>query len=67
MNLSALNSGVNLPLLAYGDACGCSEYKFSGSSGEELIWINSIYFFYFCVGFKKILDKIFSENYREQR
>ena len=62
-NLSALNSGVNLPLLAYGDVCGYSEYKFTGSSDKELIWINSIYdFFYFCVGFgckKKFRHNIF--------
>ena len=50
-NLSALNTGVNLPLLAYGDACGYSDYKFTGTSDKELVWINSIYdFLYFFVG-----------------
>ena len=50
-NLSALNTGVNLPLLAYGDACGYSDYKFTGTSNKELVWINSIYdFLYFFVG-----------------
>lgn len=50
-NLSALKSGVNLPLLAYGDACGFSAYEFTGSTDAELIWVNSIYdFLYFCLG-----------------
>lgn len=51
-NLSALNSGINLPLLAYGEACGASDYEFSGTTDAGLVWINSIYdFMYFCVGF----------------
>ena len=53
-NLSALQSGINLPLLAYGDACGYSDYKFTGTSNKELVWINSIYdFLYFFVGYVK--------------
>ena len=50
-NLSALKSGINLPLLAYGEVCGHSNYKFSGTSNIELVWINSIYdFIYFFIG-----------------
>lgn len=50
-NLSALQSGINLPLLAYGDACGYSDYKYTGTNNIELVWINSIYdFMYFFVG-----------------